>query len=163
MHFQSMLIKYLHGIFCRKILTSFKGFVSRSDSKFDKLQSHLEWQDSTRGSWGTRGLEVKCVILYQWECHEHPCCHLFSISLQFLHDISWKAFRNCFFLTNQNQGSTYILVTAFSCKTLHCLHFFKNSKLSPYMTSSFICSYIQKWAVLNMSVLRSSHLLKYIC
>lgn len=89
--------------------------------------------------------------------------HLFSISLQFLHDISWKAFRNCFFLTNQNQGSTYILMTAFSCKTLHCLHFFKNSKLSPYMTSSFICSYIQKWAVLNMSVLRSSHLLKYIC
>lgn len=39
-------------------------------------------------SQGVWRLSVSFKEIYLSECHEHPCCHSFSISLQFLHDIS---------------------------------------------------------------------------
>lgn len=74
------------------------------------------------------------------ECHEHPCCHLFSVPLHFFQDISCRKFSNSLFLTQPESAKyqyfwwqlsvkLYDYLACISLKIVSCLltwhvHFF---------------------------------------
>lgn len=138
-----MLIKHLNVKFSWKIVFDDKFTAFSSDSQFVALQRHLEWQDFTKASWDSRDMEISVSfkeIYVISECHEHPCCHLFSVPLHFFQDISCRKFSNSLFLTQPESAKyqyfwwqlsvkLYDYLACISLKIVSCLltwhvHFF---------------------------------------